>query len=76
MQDVAEIIQSLVQEILKEMECSEIPQNVPLIEMGFDSLRFIGLVVEVENRFEMEFPIEKLVSSITIGEICDVVRTR
>ena len=43
--------------------------------IGVDSLAFVRIVVEIENYFEMEFPIDKLsINEVgTLRKLCEVV---
>jgi acyl carrier protein len=33
-----------------------LPMDVPLVELGLDSLRAVSLVLDLEDTFEIEFP--------------------
>jgi acyl carrier protein len=63
-------------ELMSQKHCGVLPleeinENLTVLEAGFDSLRFMELVVLVEERFSIEFPDDLLdiTSATTIGDI-------
>ena len=57
-------------EPIDDFDADQCLQNI-----GLDSVTFIRIVVEIENRFEFEFPDEKLaITEVeTIRKLCSVV---
>ncbi|MCK6259456.1 acyl carrier protein [Fictibacillus sp. KIGAM418] len=63
-------------ELMSQRHCGVLPledihENLTMFEAGFDSLRFMELVVLIEEHFSIEFPDDLLdiTSTTTIGDI-------
>ena len=52
-----------------------ITSETKLQDIGMDSLRFVEIIIEIENEFKLEFPDDKLVMSEcgTIIELCNTI---
>ena len=76
--DYEKQIRELISGIIKTTEpIDNYGADNDLQSIGMDSLTFVRIVVEIENRFEIEFPDDKLVmtESGTINQLCAVILT-
>ncbi len=57
-----EKVKYVIKEIMRKklLLNKDIQDSVELTEMGINSLQMVELIVELENKFEFEFDIEKL----------------
>jgi acyl carrier protein len=70
--EVREIIHKFInQEEVKEIICVD----TDLKTIGLNSIDFVKLVVEIEFKFDIEFPEEKFLftEADSIGKICNIV---
>lgn len=72
-----EIRQLLEDKIIQDKIDSEISIETSLQSMGMDSLSFVRLVIEIEDKFNIEFPEEKLLidEAGTIKDLCEIVQS-
>ena len=66
------MLQDTVFEIISvEQQCAsnEITMEMPLSELGIDSLRAITILYELEERFDLEIPNELIENIKTVGDI-------
>jgi len=49
--------------------------NTNLQNIGVNSIAFVGIIVEIEDKFDIEFPDEKLVinQTGTIKDLCEII---
>lgn len=47
-------------------------------DLGFDSLAFLMLLTDLEQAFDLEFPVERIdeLQTLTFGDLVRLVRTR
>ncbi len=48
----------------------ELDENKKLVDLGFDSIKFIDLLLQIENNFEISF--DSIVQSIDVAKISTV----
>jgi len=72
-----EIRQIVLENIEQKESNTEISTETNLQDIGMTSISFISIVVKIEEKFEIEFPDEKLLISEagTIKSMCDIVTT-
>jgi acyl carrier protein len=51
------------------------PQSALTTDLGFDSLQTLEFVAELEDRFDIVVPIERVPQIQTVGEAVDCVRS-
>lgn len=70
--EIREII-STVEAVTEPVE--SIPADMNLQNAGMTSLTFVSLIVEIEEKFGIEFPADKFVISCagTIEALCEIV---
>lgn len=70
-----EMIRKIIMETIKINSPVEIFSDTNLVEIGMDSISFISLVTEIEDQFNIEFPIDKLIiaNASTISQLVQIV---
>lgn len=70
-----EEVRGLLCEVLGLEEIGQVGADEDLQAIGFDSLNFIKLVIAIEDRYELEFPEEKLGLQFVrnIHDICSLI---
>lgn len=63
-----EIIQAEFRKIMRKGPDEKI-DDVPISELGIDSLDFFEAVIHIEEEFGIKIPVEKLDNSITLRSI-------
>lgn len=69
-------IRSLISATISVTEpINEIKLEENLHNIGVDSIKFVRLIIEIENFFNIEFPYDKLTTAEagTIKKLCDIV---
>ena len=76
MNNIENMIREFVIEINDQMASVKLTDTSPLQDSGFSSLDFVKLVLFVELKFEIEFPMEYMrpVYIDSISKIADIVR--
>lgn len=49
-------------------------QDLPVSEIGIDSLNLFDLILSIEDKFDIEIPIEDIDRSLTINAIRDLLK--
>lgn len=76
MQEEKNFIISLIKKYAKEAEI-EFNTKKPLVDLGFTSLPFVCLILELENNFDIEFTDDLLdMQSVTADSIVNYVCER
>ena len=68
-------IREIVNSVINTLEFESYTIDEDLQSIGMDSILFIKIVVEIEKKFNIEFPDEKLliIQSNTIKKLCEIV---
>ena len=76
MNNIENVIREFVIEINDQMASVKLTDTSSLQDSGFSSLDFVKLVLFVELKFEIEFPVEYMrpVYIDSISKIADIVR--
>ena len=76
MNNIENVIREFVIEINDQMASVKLTDTSSLQDCGFSSLDFVKLVVFVELKFEIDFPVEYMrpVYIDSISKIADIVR--
>jgi acyl carrier protein len=76
MNNIENMIREFVIEINDQMASVKLTDTSSLQDSGFSSLDFVKLVLSVELKFEIEFPVEYMrpVYIDSISKIADIVR--
>ena len=69
--DKAEIIRNAIRTFLKGTAPEHLDE-VPLAQLGIDSLDFFELLIMLEEQHGIDIPIEKLENDLTIGQLIKV----
>lgn len=79
MNDVEDIVKQIIRDHIGATEQQTQDNNVTLVEIGADSLDGVEIVMELEERFEIEIPDEALgenTQALTIADIIRIVEER
>lgn len=68
----AETIRESIRDFLKKPTLENV-DNIPLAQLGIDSLDFFEWLMILEEKYEIDIPIEKLDNDITIGQLIYLV---
>ena len=70
--EIREIISTV---ITTTEDINQVSIDSNLQNIGMDSITFVRIVVEIENKFDIEFPDDKLIitQAGTIKELCDII---
>lgn len=70
-------IREIVLGVMNNPELNSATIEDDLQNFGMNSILFIKIVVEIENRFNIEFPDEKLLitQAGTIKELCEIIES-
>lgn len=74
--DIESTIKTIIIEQLNiELDKTMILQDTNLQEAGMDSIKFIKMIVEIENTFDIEYPDEKLLitESGTLKQVIEII---
>ena len=63
MQDMCVQIAGIIKSYIKDLELDESRYEANLAELGMDSITFVQIIVEMEDRFQIEIPDEYLLFS-------------
>ena len=76
MNNIENMIREFVIEINDQMASVKLTDTSSLQDSGFSSLDFVKLVLFVELKFEIEFPVEYMIPVYidSISKIADIVR--
>jgi acyl carrier protein len=57
------------------MPLNEIENNTDLLQAGMDSIGFVNLVIEIEDKFSITFPQDKFVAMLagTINKLAEII---
>ena len=72
-----EMVVSVVNEVMEDVEITMEKLDDNLVELGMDSIDFIQIVVSLEAKFECEIPESKLsIGELnTINKMLDILQT-
>lgn len=75
MQEICKVIAQILESFMEDVVFGEDRYDDDLTELGMDSILFIHVIVEIEERFETELPDEYLVFGElnTIRRMAEVV---
>lgn len=79
MNGVEDIVKQIIRDHIGATEQQTQDNNVTLVEIGADSLDGVEIVMELEERFEIEIPDEALgenTQALTIADIIRIVEER
>lgn len=55
-----------------DIECDI--ENTPLVEMGIDSLDFFDVILEIEEEFKLDIPVENMDAKFKISDIANIIK--
>ena len=69
-ENIADTIKLVITNIMK-YEQHDLGENTHLDDLGLNSMSFVQMIVDIEEEFEIEFPMEDLVANafVTIADI-------
>jgi|APCry1669193181_1035450.scaffolds.fasta_scaffold135926_2 acyl carrier protein len=68
MENIQYLIRQEIMKLIPAISLTEI-DNVPISGLGIDSLNLIDLILEIENKFNITIPMEKIDENLSLGEI-------
>ena len=68
MENIQYLIRKEIMKLIPAISLTEI-DNVPISGLGIDSLNLIDLILEIENKFNITIPMEKIDENLSLGEI-------
>lgn len=73
--DIKVKVKEIITELLHEIDVDEFNENTQFLEIGFNSIYFIKLILKIENEFKIKFNKEHLsfASFDNYKDMCDVV---
>lgn len=76
MNDIYVAIAKVVESYLEGMELNSDDYEKNLVELGVDSVAFIHVIVEMEDKFDIEIPDEYLVPGVmdTISNMAKIIQ--
>lgn len=68
MENIQYLIRQEIMKLIPAISLTEI-DNVPISGLGIDSLNLIDLILEIENKFNITIPMEKIDENLSLSEI-------
>lgn len=74
--DLLSICDEVAKIICRELDIETVDYNENLIDLGLDSLKYVKLIIEIEDYYDIEFPDEKLVikESNSILKLSEIIK--